>query len=211
MLGAIKQQLVETAIFDPLDGGFHTRKPQSRRRLRNRVVTLVGDPDHQRRLALMDGYHRIFSEDEASARPPETGEDQPGHHREERHAGEDFYRGDEMPVMGLRVHVAVTDGGQRLDRKVKKAERLISGDIGDWLVAEPIEKCEHRIENDEDRRRRAEEDRPAGGHCAVIAVGPNAVGEAAGFDFATPYANWVPSAIAVELHLFSAFGKADKP
>src|SRR6516162_4704474 len=143
MLAAIKQQLVETAIFDPLDGGFHTRKPQSRRRLRNRVVTLVGDPDHQRRLALMDGYHRIFSEDEASARPPETGEDQPGHHREERHAGEDFYRGDEMPVMGLRVHVAVTDGGQRLDRKVKKAERLISGDIGDWLVAEPIEKCEH--------------------------------------------------------------------
>src|SRR6516162_7078124 len=91
----------------------------------------------------MDGYHRIFSEDEASARPPETGEDQPGHHREERHAGEDFYRGDEMPVMGLRVHAAVTDRGQRLDRKVKKAERLISGDIGDWLVAEPIEKCEH--------------------------------------------------------------------
>jgi len=46
---------------------------------------------------------------------------------------------------------------------------------------------------------------------ARIAVGPNAVGEAAGFDFATTYANGVPSAIAVELHLFSAFAKADKP
>ena len=84
----------------------------------------------------------------------------------------------------------------------KKTERLISGDIGDWLVAEPIEKCEHRIENDEDRRRRAEEDRPAGGHCAVIAVGPNAVGEAAHFKFARTYANEVPSAMPLELDLF---------
>jgi hypothetical protein len=56
------------------------------------------------------------------------------------------------------VHVAVADRGQRLDREIKKAERLIASDIGDRLAAEPIEKCERRIENDEDRRRRAEED-----------------------------------------------------
>src|SRR5215469_999714 len=159
----------------------------------------------------MDGYHWIFSEDDASAWPRETGEDQPGHHREERHAGEDFDRGDEMPIMGLRVHVAVADRGQRLDREIKKAERLIGGDIGDWLVAEPIEKCEHRIESDEDRRRRAEKDRPRGGHCAVIAVGPNAVDQAAGFELARTYASEVPSTTPLELDLFRSICQANIP
>src|SRR5262249_14879441 len=98
------------------------------------------------------------------ARPGEPGENQSGHHGEERHPGKDFGRGDEMPVMGLRVHVAIADRGQRLDREVKKSKRRIACDIGDWLVAEPIKKGEHRVENDENSRRRTEKHRPGDGH-----------------------------------------------
>ena len=51
-----------------------------------------------------------------------------------------------------------------------------SHDIGDRFIAKPIEKREHRIEKDEDRRRRSEEDRPVDRHRAMIEIGPKAVG-----------------------------------
>jgi hypothetical protein len=153
----------------------------------------------------MNGHHRILGKDEACARPRKTGKDQPGHHGEETHAGEDFDRGDEMPISGLRMHVAIADRGERFDREVKEFERLIAGDVGDRFVAEPIEKCEHRIKYDENERRRTEEGRPIDRHRAVIEIGPEAVGEAAGFDFATAYANEMPSAFLSELDLFWKF------
>jgi hypothetical protein len=54
------------------------------------------------------------------ARPREKGEYQRGHRREERYAGEDLHRRNEMPAMSLRVHIAVADRGQRLNREIKK-------------------------------------------------------------------------------------------
>jgi hypothetical protein len=107
--------------------------------------------------------------------------------------------------MGLRVHVAITDRGQRLDRKIKKSERFVAGDIGDRLVAEPIKKCERRIENDEDDRGRGEEARPSDRHRAMVEIGPETVGEPAGFDFAAAYSNEVPAAFACEIDLFRKF------
>jgi hypothetical protein len=45
----------------------------------------------------------------------------------------------------------------------------------------------------------------------VVKIGPEAVGEAAGFDFAAAYANEVPSAFALEIDLLSRFRQANNP
>ena len=124
------------------------------RRPRDRVVARIGHADHQRRPAIARCHDRMLGEDEAGARPREAGEDQSGHHREETHAGKDFDGGDEMAVIGLRMHVAVADRRQRLDREVEELQRPVAGDIGDRSIAERIEQREDGIEHDENRARR---------------------------------------------------------
>ena len=88
----------------------------------------------------------LVGEHEAGARPRESGEHQSGQHREETHAGEDFDGGDEMPVVGLRVHVAIADRRQRLDGEVEKLQRTVVGNVGDRLVAEEIEESKYGVE-----------------------------------------------------------------
>src|SRR6516164_11404565 len=61
----------------------------------------------------------VVGKDEAHAWPREAGEDQVGQHREETHAGEDFDYGDHVPIVGLRVHAAIANRRQGLDRKSK--------------------------------------------------------------------------------------------
>ena len=118
------------------------------------------------------------------ARPREAGEDQPGQHRQKAHAGEDFRGNDDMGVIGLRIHVAVTDGRQRLDREVEQPERLVAGDIGDRRVAEPIQKRKGDVDQHEERRRAAEEYRPVHRQTAMIEIGPEAFGEPSRFHLA---------------------------
>jgi hypothetical protein len=93
-----------------------------------------------------------------------------------------------MPVIGLRVHVAVADGRQRLDREIEQAQRQRQGvgNVGDRLVAEPEQECEDGVEDDEDERGAAEEPRPVDRHAAMIEVAPEAGAEAARFDLAKP-------------------------
>src|SRR5436190_5374014 len=150
----------------------------------------------------MDGYDGMFGKNETGARQREAGEDQAGHDREERHAGEDFYRRNDMPVMSLRMHVAIADGRQRFDREVEQAKRPAAGDVGNWVVAEPVKKREYRIQRDEDCRRRREEDRPVDRHRAVIEVGPKVLRQAAGFDFAATKENDLRSALASRSDFF---------
>src|SRR5580704_6502149 len=79
-----------------------------------------------------------------------------------------------MPVVGLRVHVAVADRRQRLDRKIKQAQRewQVGRDIGNRIVAEPEQEREDRVEDDEDQRCAAEESRPVHGHGAMVKIAP---------------------------------------
>ena len=121
MLAAVEYQFVIAPQRMAFDGLLETKQPKPRRRLRDRIVARIGDAEHQGRLALVHGDDRMLGKDKTRARPREPGKDQPGHDREEGHAGEDFDRGDEMPVIGLRVHVAVADRRQRLDREIEQA------------------------------------------------------------------------------------------
>jgi hypothetical protein len=61
------------------------------------------------------GNHGVIGELETGARTREAGKNQPGHYRKERHAGEDFYRRDQMSVISLRMHVAIANRRQCLD------------------------------------------------------------------------------------------------
>jgi hypothetical protein len=64
----------------------------------------------------------MSGEHEAGLRPRKAGKDQTRHHREKAHAGENLDGSDEMTVIGLRMHIAITNGGQCLDRKIEQAQ-----------------------------------------------------------------------------------------
>ena len=184
MLVALDLQLVEAAELIAGLVAFYADEPQPRGRPGDGVVPCIGQADHQGGMALVHGHHRMVGKDETGARSREAGEDQPGHHREERHAGEDFDGGDEVAVIGLRVHVAIADRGQRLDRKIEEVEDSLPGDVGDRTVAERIEHGEQGVESDEDQRGGGEKRRPGNGHRPVIKVGPEAWSQTKGLDLA---------------------------
>ena len=188
MLAALELQLVIAAQLLAFLGALHTKQPQPCRCLRDRVVARVGDADHQCRPALKMADDRMTGEDETGARPRETGEDQSRHHREKAHAGEDFDRRDEMPVIGLRVHVAVADCRQRLDREIEQAQRQrqCRGNVGNRLRSQPVHEGKNCIENDEDQRGDAEEYRPVYCHGAMIEIAPESRLQPTGLDLARP-------------------------
>ena len=144
--------------------------PEARLRVGDHVVAGVGGADHQRRLAVVMADDGVAREDEAGAGPREAREDEPRHHRDEDHAGENLDRRDEVPVMGLRVHVAVADGRQRLDREIEKLQVEARGRVGDRVFAERVEQRIEKIDADEHGSRAAEEARPARGHAVMVEV-----------------------------------------
>ena len=211
MLAALELQFVEAPQLSAFVVFFHAQQPKPGGGLRDRVVPFVGDADHQRLLALMAADDRMPGEHEAGARARETREDQPGHHREEAHAGEDFDRRDDVAVIGLRMHVAVADGRQRLDREVEQAQRQRQpgADIGDRLIAEPEDEGKHGIEKYEDRRRAAEKHRPVDGHRAVIEIGPEAFRQTDGLDVAGADPHHVRPRLPSGFSLFPSLRQAE--
>ena len=172
MLAALDFEFMKAAELIPLHALLDTQDPEPHSGARNGVVPRIGQTDHQRGTAITRCHNGVLGEHEAGARPREPGKYQPGQHRQETHPGEDFDGGDEMPVVGLRVHVAVADRRQRLDGEVEQLEEALAANIGDRIGAERIEQCEDAVQRDEDDGGRAEEHRPVHGHRAVIEVGP---------------------------------------
>ena len=85
-------------------------------------------------------------------------------------------------VVGLRVHVAIADRRQRLDREVEVGERSVLRGIGDRLMAEGIEEAENGVERDKYRGGRAKKHRPVHCHRAMIEIAPKALAPAKRLD-----------------------------
>ena len=67
----------------------------------------------------------------ARARTRETREYEAGHHRERQQADEILHRGDDVAEERLRMHVAVADGGGRLDAEEEEIGEAARPRIGD--------------------------------------------------------------------------------
>src|SRR5579871_5419729 len=85
-----------------------------------------------------------------------------------------------MPVIGLRMHLAVTGGRERLDREVEVTEKRVAWRVGDRVVAEPVKQSEESVEDREHRCRAADEGRPRRGHAEMAQVGPKIAPQAPG-------------------------------
>src|SRR5882757_3100193 len=77
-----------------------------------------------------------------------------------------------MPVMGLRVHVAVTRGRKRLDAEIEIVDIGAAGDVGDRLISDPVEAGENRVEYHKHQRGAADYGWPRGGHATMADVRP---------------------------------------
>ena len=90
------------------------------------------------------------------------------------HAREQLQRRDKMPVMGLRMHIAVAGGRKRLDAEIEIIDVGPAGHVGDRLISDPVEARENRVKGDEHQRSAGDESRPGGGHAAMADVAPEA-------------------------------------
>src|SRR3974377_1605336 len=87
-----------------------------------------------------------------------------------------------MSIIGLRMHVAIADRRQLLDREVEIGERSILGRIGDRLMTKGIKEAKYGIERHKQRGGGAEEYRPIDGHAAMIEIAPKSRAHAEVFD-----------------------------
>ncbi len=74
----------------------------------------------------------------------------PGDHREHQETDEDLAHRDHMAVQGLRVHVPVAHGRQRLDAEEKRAEETGRVQIGDASGHGIVKAAEDQIEDQEE-------------------------------------------------------------
>ena len=96
----------------------------------------------------------------------------PGHQRHRKDAGEQLHGGDEMSVMGLRMHVAVAGGRQRLDPEIEIVDIGAARHVRDRLIRDPVEQREDRVEGNKHQCGAGDERRPGGRHAAMADVGP---------------------------------------
>ena len=89
-----------------------------------------------------------------------------------------------MPVVRLRMHVAIADRRQRLDGEVEKLQRTLAAGIGNRIVAEIVEAGKYGIEPDKDRGRAAEKHRPVDAHGPMVKIGPKTLVQALRLDLA---------------------------
>src|ERR1700730_12338841 len=103
-------QLVESSKRPALHTHDILEQPKPGGSIADDVVTLVGVANHQGWLAVMARNGRVVGEQQAGIWPREPRKDQSGHQRHRKDAGEELHRRDEMSVVGLRMHIAVTGG-----------------------------------------------------------------------------------------------------
>src|SRR6476660_8051917 len=118
--------------------------------------------------------HRAVGEQHPRAWPGKPGKDQSGHQRHGEDAGEELDGCDEVAVMGLRMHVAVAGGRERLDAEIEVVDIGPVGHAGYRVIADPVKHCEHGVEGDEDEGGAGDKGRPGCGHAAMADVGPEA-------------------------------------
>jgi len=182
MLAAIEPQFIEASQLVALLCALSAHDPQPRGGPRDCVVPRVRHADHQRLSFFVACNHGVIGEHETGPRTREARENQPGHHRKKTHSGEDFDRRDQMPIVGLRMHVAIADRRQRLDREVEISERSIPGGVGDRLMTQGIKEAKHGVEHHKHCGGGAKEYRPIDGHRAMIEIAPKSLAQAEGFD-----------------------------
>jgi hypothetical protein len=87
-----------------------------------------------------------------------------------------------MPIIGQRMHVAIADRRQRLNREIEISEPSILGGVGDWLMTKGIKEAKHGVERHKQRGSRAKEYRSIDGQGAMIEIAPKSGAQAEGFD-----------------------------
>lgn len=111
------------------------------------VMVVVTDSYHQRRFPIQWADHHRFAEHDARDGSGETDENETGHDREQKHAGHDLDRADDVPVNRLRVHVSVADSRERLHAEEKTIEKpLRSCRARDAVVVETVKEGKEKVQ-----------------------------------------------------------------
>jgi hypothetical protein len=75
-----------------------------------------------------------------------------------------------VAIIGLRMHVAIADGRQRLDREVEIGEWSIFSGVGDRLMAEGIKEAKYSVSTMRRPGRRTNGCRASGQKVGTIAT-----------------------------------------
>src|SRR4051812_26865369 len=115
---------------------------------------------------------RMVGKQHARTRARKAREDETGHDREKGQAGENLDRREQMRVIRLRVHVAVADGGKRLDRKIEEIAETAGPRICDRFVAQEIKGGVNGVDRQKGQRGESKELKPRDRQRGVVEVTP---------------------------------------
>ena len=104
------QRLKAPDVF-PFFGQFTAHKQESKFGLDHRVISQVGQANHESRKTIKRCDHGNVTEFDPGSGPRETDEDQTGHDSQTKEAGHDFQCGHGMTVKGVRVGVPIAYSG----------------------------------------------------------------------------------------------------
>ena len=148
------------------------------------VLPGIGGTEHQHTLAIHRPDDGNPGKQETGGRSRETGKHHARDEGDTDHADEDFDGCDAVSVQGLRMHIAVTDGRQRLDAEEEIADQARRIEIGDAARDGVIEQRKDDVERQKRQRQAHEQARPADRHRVVVEILPDPPFETVGDDFA---------------------------
>ena len=160
----------DAANAKALFGHLVAQHAQLRRGFLNDVLARIGGAEHEREFAVDRAHDGVPREQEARPRPREAREHESGDQREHHEADEDLDHCHHMAVQGLRVHVPVADGGERLDAEEKRAEEARRIQVGDTSRYQAVQAAEENIEDQEKGGNGGEHPRPADRHEIVVQI-----------------------------------------
>src|ERR1700741_577531 len=109
----LQPQRIKAPDFFPLLGQFTAHKEQSKFGLDHRVISLVGQANHESRKTIKRRDHGNVAEFDPGSRPRETDKDQTGHDSQTKEANHNLKCGHAMTEKSVRISVPIAYGRQR--------------------------------------------------------------------------------------------------
>ena len=97
-------------------------------------------------------------------------ENQTGEHRQPKHTHHDLEHGDQVPIEGFRINVAVANGRQRFHTKEKSIEKRRHR--GDTMWVQSVQPSKPKVDEEIDAENKSSEPRPAQGQNQMVGISP---------------------------------------
>jgi len=161
---------IKAAEMRAFAGRFVAHEHEVKFGLGHGLVAEVGDAEHEGGLAVERGANEVAAENDAGDRAGKANENEAGDNGHAEHADDDFDGGDDVAVKGIRIHVAIADGGDGLDTEEKSVRPRARGHTVDAAGAEDVAEGKEKVDGEIDGKNDGGKARPGEGEKPMVGV-----------------------------------------